>query len=179
MFMHPHERRLFTMHTSGWRPFWTALGPGCWCCRPRRGHAAAHPSGRPRPYPDRQPQSGVAVALPRKNHQATLLLCLAGDQPGFVPRATERQPELSASVTPLPGELDLPAGCSRQHPGPVLPHRRASPVPGGSDHSAGPTGGHPIWPWLRSGCRRWLHPLARCGSVFPAQSLPRHCTKRG
>lgn len=73
------------MHTSGWRPFWTALWAGLLVLLPLAGGTLllTRQAARARTQ-TAQPQSGVAVALPRKNHQATLLLCLAGDQPGFV-----------------------------------------------------------------------------------------------
>ena len=60
------------MHTSGWRPFWTALWAGLLVLLPLAGGTLllTRQAARARTQ-TAQPQSGVAVALPRKNHQAT------------------------------------------------------------------------------------------------------------
>ena len=100
------------MHTSGWRPFWTALWAGLLVLLPLAGGTLllTRQAARARTQ-TAQPQSGVAVALPRKNHQATLLLCLAGDQPGFVLCYLNASQNCLHLLT-LPGELDLPAGAA-------------------------------------------------------------------
>lgn len=100
------------MHTDGWRPFWTALWAGLLVLLPLAGGTLllTQQAARTRTQ-TAQPQSGVAVALPRKTHQATLLVCLAGQQPRFVLcylNASQNCLHLLA----LPGELELPAGAA-------------------------------------------------------------------
>lgn len=100
------------MRTGGWRPFWTALWAGLLVLLPLMGGTLllTRQTARARTQAARD-QSGVAVALPRKHHQATLLVCLAGEQPGFV-LCSLNASQNTLRLLVLPGELDLPAGAA-------------------------------------------------------------------
>ena len=73
------------MRTSGWKPFWTALGATLLVLLPLMGGTVllTRRAARAR-IQTAEPQSGVAIALPKTTDQMTLLVCISGEQPGFV-----------------------------------------------------------------------------------------------
>lgn len=75
-----------------------------------------------------KPQSGVAVRMPKTENQLTLLVCTAGEQPGFVLlylNASQNCIRLAA----LPAETAIPFG-QGEATRPVLCRGRPSPLPG-------------------------------------------------
>lgn len=72
------------MHNPRWKPFWAALGAALMVLLPLAGgtvlltRQTLH-----RQLQAAQPQSGVAVPLPKTEHQLTLLVCTTGEAPGF------------------------------------------------------------------------------------------------
>ncbi len=73
------------MRTNGWKPFWAALGATLLVLLPLMGGTIllTRRAARSR-IQTAEPQSGVPVALPKTTDQMTLLVCIAGEQPGFV-----------------------------------------------------------------------------------------------
>ena len=73
------------MRTSGWKPFWAALGATLLVLLPLMGGTVllTRQAARTR-IQTAEPQSGVPVALPKVTDQMTLLVCISGEQPGFV-----------------------------------------------------------------------------------------------
>lgn len=72
------------MHKNGWRPFWAALGAALLVLLPLVGGTVLLTRQMVRTrIQTAQPQSGVPIQLPRAEHRMTLLLCTAGEQPGF------------------------------------------------------------------------------------------------
>ena len=73
------------MHKNGWRPFWAALGAALLVLLPLVGGTVLLTRQMVRTrIQTAQPQSGVPIQLPRAEHRMTLLLCTAGEQPGFL-----------------------------------------------------------------------------------------------
>lgn len=67
--------------------------------------------------------------MPKTENQLTLLVCTAGEQPGFVLlylNASQNCIRLAA----LPAETAHPLWAGRGHAGPVLCRGRPSPLPG-------------------------------------------------
>ena len=54
-----------------------------------------------------QPQSGVPIQLPRAEHRMTLLLCTAGEQPGFL-LVYLNAAQNNLNLLAVPGELTVP-----------------------------------------------------------------------
>ena len=83
------------MHKNGWRPFWAALGAALLVLLPLVGGTVLLTRQMVRTrIQTAQPQSRVPIQLPRAEHRMTLLLCTAGEQPGFA-GLPERRPEQS------------------------------------------------------------------------------------
>ena len=79
--MHSHHDK-----TRGWRPFWAALGAALLVLLPLVGGTILLTRQSLRTKLAAKPQSGVAVRMPKTENQLTLLVCTAGEQPGFVLR---------------------------------------------------------------------------------------------
>ena len=71
-------------HRSGWKPFWAALGAALLVLLPLTGGTILLTRHTLRTRLAARPQSGISVRMPRTEHQLTLLLCTAGEEPGFV-----------------------------------------------------------------------------------------------
>ena len=73
------------MHKGGWKPFWAALGAALLVLLPLVGGTVLLTRQMVRTrIQTAQPQSGVPIQLPRTTDQLTVLLCVSGEQPGFV-----------------------------------------------------------------------------------------------
>lgn len=72
------------MVNRGWRPFWAALGAALLVLLPLVGGTILLTRQSLRTKLAAKPQSGVAVRMPKAENQLTLLVCTAGEQPGFV-----------------------------------------------------------------------------------------------
>ena len=72
------------MVSHGWRPFWAALGAALLVLLPLVGGTILLTRQSLRTKLAAKPQSGVAVRMPKAENQLTLLVCTAGEQPGFV-----------------------------------------------------------------------------------------------
>ena len=79
--MHSHHDK-----THGWQPFWAALGAALLVLLPLVGGTILLTRQSLRTRLAAKPQSGVAVRMPKTENQLTLLVCTAGEQPGFVLR---------------------------------------------------------------------------------------------
>ena len=77
--MHSHHDK-----TRGWQPFWAALGAALLVLLPLVGGTILLTRQSLRTKLAAKPQSGVAVRMPKTENQLTLLVCTAGEQPGFV-----------------------------------------------------------------------------------------------
>ena len=69
------------MRSGGWRPFWTSL-----LASPLVGGTVllSRQQLRAQLRQAARSESGVPVQLPRTTDQLTVLLCVSGEQPGFV-----------------------------------------------------------------------------------------------
>ena len=98
------------MHKDGWRPFWAALGAALLVLLPLVGGTVLLTRQMVRTrIQTAQPQSGVPIQLPKAEHHMTVLLCTAGEQPGFLLvylNATQN----SLNLLSVPGELTVPFG---------------------------------------------------------------------
>ena len=98
------------MHKDGWRPFWAALGAALLVLLPLVGGTVLLTRQMVRTrIQTAQPQSGVPIQLPKAEHHMTLLLCTAGEQPGFL-LAYLNASQNCLNLLALPGELTVPFG---------------------------------------------------------------------
>ena len=96
------------MHKYGWRPFWAALGAALLVLLPLVGGTVLLTRQMVRTrIQTAQPQSGVPIQLPRAEHRMTLLLCTAGEQPGFL-LVYLNAAQNSLNLLAVPGELTVP-----------------------------------------------------------------------
>ena len=96
------------MHKNGWRPFWAALGAALLVLLPLVGGTVLLTRQMVRTrIQTAQPQSGVPIQLPRAEHRMTLLLCTAGEQPGFL-LIYLNAAQNSLNLLAVPGELTVP-----------------------------------------------------------------------
>ena len=74
------------MHSGGWRPFWTSLLASLLVLVPLVGGTVllSRQQLRAQLRQAARSESGVPVQLPRTTDQLTVLLCVSGEQPGFV-----------------------------------------------------------------------------------------------
>ena len=98
------------MHKDGWRPFWAALGAALLVLLPLVGGTVLLTRQMVRSrIQTAEPQSGVPIQLPKAEHHMTLLLCTAGEQPGFL-LAYLNASQNCLNLLALPGELTVPFG---------------------------------------------------------------------
>jgi len=76
--LHSHHDK-----TRGWQPFWAALGAALLVLLPLVGGTILLTRQSLRTKLAANPQSGVAVRMPKTENQLTLLVCTAGEQPSF------------------------------------------------------------------------------------------------
>ena len=96
------------MHKNGWRPFWAALGAALLVLLPLVGGTVLLTRQMVRTrIQTAQPQSGVPIQLPRAEHRMTLLLCTAGEQPGFL-LVYLNAAQNSLNLLAVPEELTVP-----------------------------------------------------------------------
>ena len=96
------------MHKNDWRPFWAALGAALLVLLPLVGGTVLLTRQMVRTrIQTAQPQSGVPIQLPRAEHRMTLLLCTAGEQPGFL-LVYLNAAQNSLNLLAVPGELTVP-----------------------------------------------------------------------
>ena len=103
------RRMLYRGKTRGWQPFWAALGAALLVLLPLVGGTILLTRQSLRTKLAAKPQSGVAVRMPKTENQLTLLVCTAGEQPGFVLlylNASQNCIRLAA----LPAETAIPFG---------------------------------------------------------------------
>ena len=74
------------MRSGGWRPFWTSLLASLLVLVPLVGGTVllSRQQLRAQLRQAARSESGVPVQLPRTTDQLTVLLCVSGEQPGFV-----------------------------------------------------------------------------------------------
>ena len=102
------------MHKNGWRPFWAALGAALLVLLPLVGGTVLLTRQMVRTrIQTAQPQSGVPIQLPRAEHRMTLLLCTAGEQPGFL-LVYLNAAQNSLNLLAVPGERRGPPGAVRR-----------------------------------------------------------------
>ena len=96
------------MHKNGWRPFWAAWGAALLVLLPLVGGTVLLTRQMVRTrIQTAQPQSGVPIQLPRAEHRMTLLLCTAGEQPGFL-LVYLNAAQNSLNLLAVPEELTVP-----------------------------------------------------------------------
>lgn len=98
------------MHKEGWRPFWAALGAALLVLLPLVGGTVLLTRQMVRAQVQTaEPQRGVPVQLPKAEHHMTVLLCTAGEQPGFV-LAYLNAAQNCLNLLAVPAELTVPFG---------------------------------------------------------------------
>ena len=153
------------MHKNGWRPFWAALGAALLVLLPLVGGTVLLTRQMVRTrIQTAQPQSGVPIQLPRAEHRMTLLLCTAGEQPGFL-LVYLNAAQNSLNLLAVPGELTVQRRDCQ--PCPLLRSGGARPVPSGASGSAGPAGGYVLSGAVPRRAGKDCFPLrAGAGGVF-------------
>ena len=100
------------MKEKGWRPFWAALLAALLVLLPLVGGTVLLTRQMLRQQWLRQtaePQRSVPIDLPKADDRMTLLLCTAGEQPGFV-LFYLNAPQNAAHLLAVPGQLTVPFG---------------------------------------------------------------------
>ena len=95
------------MHKGGWKPFWAALGAALLVLLPLVGGTVLLTRQMLRQQwlmQTAEPQRGVPIDLPKADDRMTLLLCTAGEQPGFV-LFYLNAPQNAAHLLAVPGEI--------------------------------------------------------------------------
>lgn len=100
-----HQKR------KGWHPFWTALGAALLVLLPLVGTTVllSRQQLRSQLRQAAQSQRSVPLSLPREDHRLTLLLCIAGEQPGFVLLYLSA-PQNCVEILALPAQLTVSFG---------------------------------------------------------------------
>ena len=130
------------MHKNGWRPFWAALGAALLVLLPLVGGTVLLTRQMVRTrIQTAQPQSGVPIQLPRAEHRMTLLLCTAGEQPGFL-LVYLNAAQNSLNLLAVPGELTVPFNGETASLAHCYGAAGRRPVPSGASGVAGPAGGY-------------------------------------
>ena len=99
------------MHKEGWRPFWAALGAALLVLLPLVGTTVllSRQQLRSQLQQAAQSQRSIPLSLPREDHRLTLLLCIAGEQPGFVLLYLSA-PQNCVEILALPAQLTVSFG---------------------------------------------------------------------
>lgn len=102
------------MHTGGWKPFWAALGAALLVLLPLVGGTILLTRQMLQDQLRAQVQTaesqrGIPIDLPKKSDRMTLLLCTAGETPGFV-LCYLNAPQNALHLLVVPGELTVPFG---------------------------------------------------------------------
>ena len=98
------------MHRDGWKPFWAALGAALLVLLPLVGGTVLLTRQAVRSQiQTAEPQSGVPIQLPKAGDRMTLLLCTAGEQPGFL-LCYLNAAQNCLNLLAVPGELTVPFG---------------------------------------------------------------------
>ena len=100
------------MHKGGWKPFWAALGAALLVLLPLVGGTVLLTRQMLRQQwlmQTAEPQRSVPIDLPKADDRMTLLLCTAGEQPGFV-LFYLNAPQNAAHLLAVPGQLTVPFG---------------------------------------------------------------------
>ena len=114
------------MRSGGWKPFWAALFASLLVLVPLVGGTVllSRQQLRTQLRQAARSESGVPIQLPKTTDQLTVLLCVSGEQPGFVLaylNASQKHP-LPAAMPPLA----RPAAAKRWHR--CWPCRRAQGI---------------------------------------------------
>ena len=158
------------MHKGGWKPFWAALGAALLVLLPLVGGTILLTRQMLRQQwlmQTAEPQRGVPIDLPKADDRMTLLLCTAGEQPGFV-LFYLNAPQNAAHLLAVPGQLTVPFGdgeaslaqcyAAAARRGAVRPCWKRWPcrrIPC-------------IWPSRPPCWKRWRRGMGPCGSAFRA-----------
>ena len=102
------------MHTGGWKPFWAALGAALLVLLPLVGGTILLTRQMLQDQLRAQVQTaesqrGIPIDLPKESDRMTLLLCTAGETPGFV-LCYLNAPQNALHLLAVPGELTVPFG---------------------------------------------------------------------
>ena len=97
------------MRGGGWKPFWAALFASLLVLVPLVGGTVllSRQQLRTQLRQAARSESGVPIQLPRAEHRMTLLLCTAGEQPGFL-LVYLNAAQNSLNLLAVPGELTVP-----------------------------------------------------------------------
>ena len=96
------------MRSGGWKPFWAALGAALLVLLPLVGGTVllSHQQLRHQ-LQAAESQRGIPVQLPKASDRLTVLLCTAGEQPGFV-LVYLNADQNCIDLLAVPGELTVP-----------------------------------------------------------------------
>lgn len=98
------------MYSGGWKSFWTALWTTLLVLTPLVGGTVLLGGYQARQrVRAAESQSGVPIAQPKAEDQMTLLVCVAGEKPGFV-LVYLNADQNSLNLLALPGQLSVPFG---------------------------------------------------------------------
>ena len=100
------------MHKGGWRPFWAALWAALLVLLPLVGGTVLLTRRMLHTQllaQTAEPQQGVPITLPKEDDRMMVLLCTAGEQPGFL-LLYLNAPQNVCGLLAVPGELTVPFG---------------------------------------------------------------------
>ena len=98
------------MYSGGWKSFWTALWTTLLVLTPLVGGTVLLGGYQARQrVRAAESQSGVPIAQPKAEDQMTLLVCVAGEKPGFV-LVYLNADQNSLNLLALPSQLSVPFG---------------------------------------------------------------------
>ena len=122
------------MHKGGWKPFWAALGAALLVLLPLVGGTVLLTRQMLRQQwlmQTAEPQRSVPIDLPKADDRMTLLLCTAGEQPGW----GGAPPDYRSPRPQGPPLLRRRAPAAPPMPPPLFPY---GPGPGWSPDAPGP-----------------------------------------
>ena len=156
------------MHKGGWKPFWAALGAALLVLLPLVGGTVLLTRQMLRQQwlmQTAEPQRGVPIDLPKADDRMTLLLCTAGEQPGFV-LFYLNAPQNAAHLLAVPGQLTVPFGGGEAS----LAQCYAAAGPARCRQALLETCRRIpcIWPSRPPCSKHWRRGMGPCGSAFRA-----------
>ncbi len=137
------------MRSGGWKPFWTALFASLLVLVPLVGGTVllSRQQLRTQLRQATRSESGVPIQLPKTTDQLTVLLCVSGEQPGFV-LAYLNASQNCVHLLSVPAVLTVPLQ-KKKHPLPAAIPPLARPAAAKRWHRCWPCRrAQGIWPFL-------------------------------
>ena len=133
------------MRSGGWKPFWAALFASLLVLVPLVGGTVllSRQQLRTQLRQAARSESGVPIQLPKTTDQLTVLLCVSGEQPGFV-LAYLNASQNCVHLLSVPAVLTVPFAEEETSLARCYCRRWPGPLPRSAGTGAGPAGGHKV-----------------------------------